>query len=138
MSSIPGEEINAGLFVGWPLGAPGDNGRLDFSTGARALREALWNLLMTTPGERPMRPGFGAGLRQWIGQPNTETTRAMISSSITVAIGKWEQRAIVSSVTVAPAPDDPSSAIVTIAYTQAGASGAPPQILAFALALGSI
>jgi phage baseplate assembly protein W len=138
MSSNPGQEINAGLFVGWPLGAPGEHGRLNFSTGAQALREALWNLLMTSPGERPMRPSFGAGLRRWIGQPNTETTRALISSSIAAAIGKWEKRAVVSSVTVAPAPNDPTSAIVTVAYTQAGTPGAPPQTLTLALALGSI
>ncbi len=138
MSSNSGQEINAGLFVGWPLGAPGDDGRLAFSTDAQALREALWTLLMTSPGERPLRPGFGAGLRQWIGQPNTETTRAMISSSITVAIGKWEQRAIVSGVTVAQAPDDPTSVVITVAYAQAGAAGAPAQVLTLALALGSV
>ena len=137
MSSNSGQEINAGLFVGWPLGAPGDDGRLDFSVGAQALREALWNLLMTSPGERPMRPGFGAGLRQWIGRPNTETTRAMIASSIAVAIGKWEQRAVVSAVTVAPAPSDPTSVVITVAYAQAGAAGAPAQVLTLALALGS-
>jgi phage baseplate assembly protein W len=137
MSADPGKEMNAGLFVGWPLGAPGDDGRLDFSTGAQALREALWNLLMTSPGERPLRPAFGAGLRQWIGQPNTETTRALIASSTAVAIGKWEKRAIVTGVTVAPAPNDPASVVITVAYTQAGAPGAPAQVLTLALALGS-
>jgi hypothetical protein len=138
MSSNSGQEINAGLFVGWPLGAPGDDGRLDFSLDAQALRESLWTLLMTSPGERPLRPTFGAGVRQWIGQPNTETTRSMIASSIAVAIGKWERRAIVSGVTVAPAPNDPTSVVITVAYVQVGAAGAPAQILTLALALGSV
>ena len=59
------------LNTGWPLDAPGADGRLRFATGPDALREALWNLLMTSPGERLMQPAFGAGLATRIGQPNT-------------------------------------------------------------------
>ena len=130
--------MSAGLFVGWPLGAPDAGGRLAFSGGDDALREALWHLLMTSPGERPMRPAFGAGLRQWIGQPNTETTRAMMSSTIAAAIARWEQRATVLGVTVAAAPDDPSRVTIAIAYVRAGAPAGPQQILTLALALGSL
>jgi uncharacterized protein len=138
MSSDSHQEISAGLFVGWPLGAPDAEGRLAFARGGDALQEALWNLLLTTPGERFMRPGFGAGLRQWIGQPNTETTRALIASSVTAAIAKWEQRAAVSGVTVTTAPDDPASVIVAVSYTQAGAVADAPQTLTLSLALGSV
>jgi len=82
--------MSASLFVGWPLDAPDPAGRLTYAQGAQCLREALWNVLMTNPGERVMRPSFGAGLNQWIGQPNTESTRRLIASSITAAVAKWE------------------------------------------------
>ena len=67
--------ISGSLFTGWPLDVPDAGGNLDFAADSQCLREALWNVLMTNPGERLMRPSFGAGLNQWIGQPNTQSTR---------------------------------------------------------------
>ena len=129
--------MSGSLFAGWPLGAPGPDGRLAFVQDADCLREALWNVLMTAPGERIMRPSFGAGLNQWIGQPNTETIRQLIATSIVAAIGKWEQRASVSSVAVTADPHDASRANIAISYTGAGRANAPPALLTFALSLGS-
>jgi phage baseplate assembly protein W len=83
-----------------------------------------------------MRPAFGAGLNQWVGQPNTETMRTLIASSITTAIGKWEQRVAVSNVSVAADSTDGSRVIITIAYAIRGAAGAPPESLSLALSLG--
>ena len=78
--------MSASLFVGWPFEAPDSTGRLAYAADTQCLREALWNVLMTTPGERLMRPTFGAGLNQWVGKPNTESTRHLIASSITAAV----------------------------------------------------
>lgn len=124
------------LFVGWPLDLPDSEGRLSYAADSQCLREALWNVLMTDPGERLMQPDFGAGLGQWIGQPNTESTRQLISSSITTAVGKWEQRVALASVSVAADPNDASNVIVTLSYTGRGLPGAPPQQLTLSLNLG--
>ena len=51
--------MSPSLFTGWPLDAPDAFGRLAFAEDGLCLREALWNLLMTSPGERLMRPAFG-------------------------------------------------------------------------------
>ena len=129
--------MSASLFVGWPLDTPGANGVLSYATEARSLREALWNVLMTNPGERLMRPAFGAGLGQWIGQPNSESTRQLIASSIAAAVGKWEQRVALGSVGVVTDPQDPARVVVTLSYTARGVPGAVPDQLSLALSLGS-
>ncbi len=128
--------VSASLFVGWPLQGPDQKGRLAYAADAQCLREALWNLLMTSPGERLMRPAFGAGLNQWIGQPNTGSTRQLIASSIAAAIARWEQRVAVSAVSVSPDPDNAARVVVAITYTARGLTAAPPQQLALTLSLG--
>ena len=132
------QKMGASLFVGWPLEAPDPGGRLAYAEDAQCLREALWNLLMTNPGERLMRPSFGVGLNQWIGQPNTESTRQLITSSITAAVARWEQRVALANVDVVPSPTDPASVVVTLTYTARGQRGTPPQQLSLTLTLGGL
>jgi phage baseplate assembly protein W len=128
--------MSASLFVGWPLEAPDASGRLSYAADAHCLREALWNVLMTSPGERLMRPSFGAGLNRWIGQPNNESTRSLIAASITAAIGKWEQRVALSGVSVVADETDASSVIITIDYAARGQPRAAPEQLSLILSLG--
>jgi phage baseplate assembly protein W len=128
--------MSGSLFVGWPLEAPDPGGRLDYATDAQCLRDALWNVLMTDPGERLMQPDFGAGLGQWIGQPNTESTRQLVASTINAAVAKWEQRVALSSVSVAADPNDAANVIITLSYTARGMPGAPPEQLTLTLNLG--
>jgi len=127
---------SASLFVGWPLYVPDSGGNLDFATDSDCLREALWNVLMTNPGERLMRPSFGAGLNQWIGQPNTQSTRQLIASSITAAVGTWEQRVALGGVTVVTDSSDASRVVITLTYVARGSAAAPPAQLSFTLPLG--
>lgn len=128
--------MSASLFVGWPLDAPDPGGRFAYAEAAQCLREALWNVLLTSPGERLMRPAFGAGLNQWIGQPNTESTRQLITSSITAAVAKWEQRVALGNVSVVTSAADAASVVVTLTYTARGQVGAPPEQLSLTLTLG--
>jgi phage baseplate assembly protein W len=128
--------MSASLFVGWPFEAPDSTGRLTYAADTQCLREALWNVLMTSPGERLMRPNFGAGLNQWVGKPNTESTRQLIASSITSAVAKWEQRVALSNVTVTTDPSDAASVIVTLIYSARGQPGAAPEQLSLTLTLG--
>ena len=136
VASQQGAKLSGSLFVGWPLDAPDAGGRLGYAADSQCLREALWNVLMTSPGERLMRPSFGAGLNRWIGQPNTESTRQLIASSITAAVGKWEQRVALTSVTVVPDATDAADVVITLSYTARGQPGSAPAQLSLTLALG--
>jgi phage baseplate assembly protein W len=49
-----------------------------------------------------MRPEFGAGIRNYIHQPNNETTRALVADAAQRALARWEPRVAVEEVRVVP------------------------------------
>lgn len=72
----------------------------NWARGNNSVRDVLWNILLTSPGERLMRPEFGAGIKQFIHQPNNETTRRLIADLALKAIQKWEPRINVLNLSV--------------------------------------
>ena len=93
-----------GLSFGPRVGA---DGRLAWSAGEDNVRESIRVILLTEPGERLMREDFGCGLRRFLFEPNTATTRQLIRERITKAIGRWEPRVSVDDVTVETSAADP-------------------------------
>ena len=94
----------------------GPDGRIAWSEGEANIREAIRIVLMTAPGERIRRSTFGAGLEQYLYEPNTTTTRRSIEDRITRAIGAWEPRISLESVDVDEDPRDPASATATVTF----------------------
>jgi phage baseplate assembly protein W len=94
----------------------GPDGRLVWSAGDDNIRDAIRVILQTDPGERLRSPGFGAGLDQFLFEPNTVATHRLLQDRIVSALAAWEPRISVESVDVVSDPDDPEAAIVTIAY----------------------
>lgn len=82
------------------------NGRLAWSYGEDNVRQSIRVLLLTEPGERLMREEFGCGLRRYLFEPNTVTTRQLIRERVNAAITRWEPRVAVEDVTVDPDPQD--------------------------------
>ncbi len=101
---------------GWPLGGLDETGRLGWSRDELALRESMLNILLTRPGERLMRPEFGAGLTQFIHQPNNETTRQLVAGVIRRSLERWEPRVVLEAVQVQVSPINPAEVHVRIAY----------------------
>jgi phage baseplate assembly protein W len=95
---------------------PGPDGRLAWSSGEANVRECIRVLLLTEPGERVMREQYGCGLRQYLFEPNTPTTRELIRQQITDAINRWEPRVRVQQVTVTQDPDDAHTAAVNVRF----------------------
>jgi phage baseplate assembly protein W len=87
-----------------------------WSEGETNIREAIQIILMTEPGERLRLPEFGAGLKRFLFEPNTVTTRHLIQETITRALLEWEPRIRVESVDVQADPNDPEAAVATITY----------------------
>lgn len=101
------------------LGFPprvGADGRLVWTGGEDNVRESIRLILMTEPGERVMREEFGCGLRRFLFEPNTVTTRQLIGDQISQAIGRWEPRVAVQEVAVEPIDEDPRVVAVTISF----------------------
>jgi len=88
--------------IGWPLlPFPGENGELTYPPAlAESVRQQLQVILSTRPGEQLMRPGFGAGLAEFLGEPDTITTRRRIYDRVSEAVGRWEPRVEVDRVEV--------------------------------------
>ncbi|MGD8277975.1 MAG: GPW/gp25 family protein [Gemmatimonadota bacterium] len=91
-------------------------GRIDWSEGPARLQDAIWITLATGRGERVMRPGFGAGINDFVLQSNSAVTRARLADDIRSVLARWEPRIDVERVSVDPVPDEPSQVLATIAY----------------------
>ena len=94
----------------------GPDGRLAWSAGEDNVRDLIRVILTTEAGERLMREDFGCGLRQYLFEPNTVTTRQGIQDSIVHAIARWEPRVTVDDVTVDPDNDDPRRVNINVQF----------------------
>ncbi len=56
------------------------------------VRQAVRVILGTAPGERVMRPEFGAGLRALTFEPMSQTTIALVRHRVEEALVTWEPR----------------------------------------------
>ena len=114
--------------VGWPLlGVPDSAGRLGYPTLDESVRQSIRIILQTRPGEQLMRPDFGAGLQDFLHEPNTLTTRQRIRDAIADALARWEPRIIVDRIDVWEVDDRPSELRVEVAY-RLQRTGAPQQL----------
>ena len=94
------------LGVGWgfPL-APDATGEIALSAYEDDIQQAIRIILGTIPGERVMRPDFGAGLRALLFEPINQTTIALVQHRVLEALVAWEPR--IDSVTVDVNSDPP-------------------------------
>jgi len=84
----------------------GADGRLAWSEGEENVRESIRVILTTEPSERLMREEFGCGLRRFLFEPNTLTTRTLIREQVIDTLKRWEPRVEVDEVQVEPDAED--------------------------------
>jgi phage baseplate assembly protein W len=80
------------------------------------VRESIRLILLTEPGERLLREGFGCGLRRFLFEPNTVITRQLIHDRIIQAIGRWEPRVALEAVEVEADPENSRLVVITILF----------------------
>lgn len=102
--------------LSWPLDGVDRDGRLGWSVDDQSVREVMLNILLTRPGERLQRPDFGAGLLNFVHQPNNETTRNLIAGVVRKSLERWETRIIVEAVQVAPSPTSVADVHINVRY----------------------
>jgi phage baseplate assembly protein W len=112
-SSIADQWIGTGLRS--PIRPDPVTGTLPQVMGMDRIRQSIEQILDTEPGERIMLPEFGCGLRRYLMEPNTLTTRTAIAKDIETALARWEPRIQVTAVTVEPG-EQPELAWVQISY----------------------
>lgn len=103
--------------IGWPLlPLPDDTGRLAWPSLEQSLAQQIQVILRTRPGEQLMRPTFGAGLEEFLHEPNTLTTQRRIRDRILESLRAGERRILVEDVAVLEVPDAPQRLRVEITY----------------------
>jgi len=104
--------------IGWPLlPFPDENGTLEYPAAlAESVRQQLQVILSTRPGEQLMRPGFGAGLTEFLGEPDTIATRRRIYDRVNETVVRWEPRVEVDRIEVSDLPGRPGWLRIELGY----------------------
>jgi uncharacterized protein len=74
--------------IDYPLQFNGD-GRTAETDAGDHLRDLIEQVLMTSPGERVNRPGFGSGIMQLVFAPNSEEVAATVQFLAQGALQEW-------------------------------------------------
>jgi uncharacterized protein len=103
--------------AGWayPVGVDARGG-IALARGSDELEQAMRLILMTYPGERPMRPQFGSRLRDFVFAGTTHQNASAIGSEVRAVLLRWEPRVDVTGVDVTP-EHDVAMLYVDIKYT---------------------
>jgi len=117
MDSASNEPAKAFLGVGWafPVGLEPD-GQIALAAYEEDVAQAIRIILGTNPGERLMRPDFGAGLNAFVFEPINQTTLESLRRRVREALVDWEPRIEVERVAVTADRTTPGKLLIEISY----------------------
>jgi hypothetical protein len=105
------------LGVGWDLALTvDDNKRVKLARYEESIRQSIWIILSTSPGEHIMRPTFGSNLQDLLFQTNDSGLASAAASAVSAALKRWEPRITVLNVSAYSAPDAPNVLHIDIHY----------------------
>jgi hypothetical protein len=104
------------LGVGWAFPVKPVKGRLTYARHEEDVEQAIRIILTTEPGERPMLPQFGGGLRRFLFEPNSSATRRSIEQLVRAALIDWEPRIDVGAVKVTADEVQPNLLLIAVDY----------------------
>jgi phage baseplate assembly protein W len=79
-------------------------GGIDMVDDQASVRQAIFLLLSTIPGERVMRPDYGCDLHKLVFSPNDNTTAGLAIHYVRQALDRWEPRIQVNFLDADPNP----------------------------------
>lgn len=102
---------------GWSFPVkPGQLGRLSYTGGEEKIRQSIWIILSTAPGERQMRPDFGCGIHDLVFEANTAALRGLVQEKVREALARYEPRIDVTDVRVETPPEARNYLLIRIDY----------------------
>jgi uncharacterized protein len=102
---------------GWPFPiSAGLNRRLALVGGDEKIRQSIWLILSTAPGERQMLPEFGCGIHTLVFEANTAALRGVFQGKVQDALARWEPRIDVLQVRVDAPADARNYLLIRIDY----------------------
>jgi len=91
-------------------------GRVAAARYEESIRQAIWIILGTAPGERMMRPDFGCGIHELVFAVNSAGTAGRVASLVREALLRWEPRVDVLNVDTVADLAQPNLLLVKIDY----------------------
>lgn len=85
-------------------------------SGVEDVRQSLWVLFSTVPGERVMLPTYGCSLWRMVFRNLTTTTTTQIADAVSQAVIAWEPRVDLEGVAVEADPGDEGRVSITVSY----------------------
>lgn len=110
---MPGDFLGVGWTMPVQLSA---EGQVDLAQEEAAVRQSIWMILSTAPGERVMRPDFGCGIHEFVFAAMSGETIGEVMSAVSNALITWEPRIDLESVDVFPDAEQPSRLLIQIHY----------------------
>jgi phage baseplate assembly protein W len=91
------------LGVGWGFPVqPGPDGDVALAEYEESVRQSVWIILGTSPGERVMRPDFGCGLNDLVFSVGGAQTAGAVADEVQRALVAWEPRLDLLAVSAEP------------------------------------
>ena len=105
------------LGVGWsfPVGV-GPGGGIAAAEYEESVRQAVWIVLATAPGERAMRPDFGCGMHDLVFAVNDSNTAGAVADSVREALLRFEPRIELLDVEVSSPSLEPTLLLIRVDY----------------------
>jgi phage baseplate assembly protein W len=105
------------LGSGWKFPPRLDSrGRIELVHQEQDVEEAIRMILMTRPGERPMRPEFGCRIHELAFDPNDAATAGLARRYVQEALLRWEPRIQVLNILAGPDTRNPDRLLLDIDY----------------------
>jgi uncharacterized protein len=92
------------------------SGKISLSEYEEDVRESIRIILLTSKGERVMRPDFGSGLHEFVFATMSATTIGALQAAVRDALVKWEPRIQVLAVDVAAEAGELGKLLINIDY----------------------
>jgi Bacteriophage baseplate protein W len=114
------DERDSPAFVGrgwsYPVGV-NHVGGIGTADGVDNVEQAIYVVLATAPGERPMRPEFGCPLVDYMFAPLEPATYGRVAADVEQALRRWEPRIDLHGVTVGADPDQDGTLLIEVSYS---------------------
>lgn len=104
------------LGVGWAFPLRPVGGRLAYVSYEDDVEQAVEIILRTSPGERVMKPSFGAGLDSFLFAGNSPVTHRRVEGAVRQALLNDEPRITVERVTARAGDGDPNLMEIEVDY----------------------
>ena len=93
-----------------------DRNQLAMVDGDTAIRQSIYLIIMTVPGERVVRPTFGCRIHELIFDPINAQTAITAERYVQEAIHRWEPRIEIVDLNVSLGDYDHGELVINISY----------------------